>query len=117
MASVVDLKASKGKLVCEQLDVGDLKSVKAFAQLIKERYTKIDLLLNNAGIMFAPFKLTADGYESHFATNYLGHFLLTHLLLPKLKAAGKEGKNARIVNVSSCVNLIGRINYKDINGE
>lgn len=66
--------------------------------------------------MFAPFKLTADGFESHFATNYLGHFLLTHLLLPELKAAGKEGKNARIVNISSCVNLIGRINYNDING-
>jgi len=90
--------------------------VKAFAQLIKERYSKVDLLLNNAGIMFAPFKLTADGYESHFAINFLGHFLLTHLLLPQLRVAGKEGKNARIVNVSSCVNLIGRINYKDING-
>ncbi|KAI8038851.1 hypothetical protein M5D96_008763 [Drosophila gunungcola] len=102
VASIVDLKASKGKLICEQLDVGDLKSV--------------DLLLNNAGIMFAPFKLTADGYESHFATNFLGHFLLSHLLLPQLRLAGREGKNARIVNVSSCVNLIGRINYKDING-
>ncbi|XP_016995031.1 polyprenol dehydrogenase [Drosophila takahashii] len=116
VASIVDLKATKGKLICEQLDVGDLKSVKAFAQLIKERFSKVDLLLNNAGIMFAPFKLTADGYESHFATNFLGHFLLTHLLLPQLRAAGKEGKNSRIVNVSSCVNLIGRINYKDING-
>lgn len=112
----MDLNATKGKLICEQLDVGDLKSVKAFAQLIKERYSKVDLLLNNAGIMFAPFKLTADGYESHFAINFLGHFLLTHLLLPQLRAAGKEGRNSRIVNVSSCVNLIGRINYKDING-
>ncbi|EDW73743.1 uncharacterized protein Dwil_GK19530 [Drosophila willistoni] len=116
VAGVVDLSETKGKLICEQLDVGDLKSVQAFAQLIKDKYQKIDLLLNNAGIMFAPFKLTADGYESHFATNFLGHFLLTHLLLPQLRAGGKAGRNSRIVNVSSCVNLIGRINYKDING-
>ncbi|XP_030375253.1 dehydrogenase/reductase SDR family member on chromosome X [Scaptodrosophila lebanonensis] len=114
--SIVDISQSSGKLICEQLDVGDLKSVRAFAQRIKEKYTKIDLLLNNAGIMFAPFRLTADGYESHFAINYLGHFLLTHLLLPQLKASGRSGRNSRIVNVSSCVNLIGRINYKDING-
>ncbi|EDW02136.1 dehydrogenase/reductase SDR family member on chromosome X [Drosophila grimshawi] len=116
VGKIVDLSQTKGKLICKQLDVGDMKSVRAFAQSITEKYAKIDLLLNNAGIMFAPFKQTADGFESHFAINYLGHFLLTHLLLPQLRAAGKPGKNARIVNVSSCVNLIGRINYKDING-
>lgn len=93
-----------------------MKSVRAFAQKISQTYAKVDLLINNAGIMFAPFRLTADGYESHFAINYLGHFMLTHLLLPKLRAAGQPGRNARIVNVSSCVNLIGRINYKDLNG-
>ncbi|KAH8403999.1 hypothetical protein KR215_007784 [Drosophila sulfurigaster] len=116
VGDIVDLTQTKGKLICEQLDVGDLKSVRTFAQRIAAKYPKIDVLLNNAGIMFAPFKLTADNYESHFAINYLGHFLLTHLLLPQLRAAGRDGKNARIVNVSSCVNLIGSINYKDING-
>ncbi|KRG05001.1 dehydrogenase/reductase SDR family member on chromosome X isoform X2 [Drosophila mojavensis] len=116
VGGIVDLSQTKGKLICEQLDVGDMKSVRAFAQKISQTYAKVDLLINNAGIMFAPFKLTADGYESHFAINYLGHFMLTHLLLPKLRAAGKPGRNARIVNVSSCVNLIGRINYKDLNG-
>ncbi|XP_067633477.1 retinol dehydrogenase 12 [Eurosta solidaginis] len=116
VADLVDLKTTGGKLICEKLDIGDMDSVTGFAKKIKERYNKVDLLINNAGIMFAPFKLTADGYESHFAINYLGHFLLTHLLMPELKAAGKEGKNARIVNISSCVNLIGRINYNDING-
>lgn len=65
--------------------------------------------------MFAPYKLTDDGYESHFAVNFLGHFLLTHLLLPELKAAGEEGRNSRIVNVSSIVHLIGKIHYDDIN--
>lgn len=67
--------------------------------------------------MFAPYKISAEGYESHFVVNYLGHFLLQHLLMPLLKAAGKEDKRARIVNVSSCANLVGRINYKDINAE
>ncbi|XP_004534582.1 dehydrogenase/reductase SDR family member on chromosome X [Ceratitis capitata] len=116
VTSVVDLASSGGKLICEALDIGDLTSVKEFADKVKAQFNKIDLLINNAGIMFAPFKLTADGYESHFATNYLGHFLLTHLLMPELKAAGKEGQNSRIVNISSCAHLIGRINYKDING-
>ncbi|XP_018791874.1 PREDICTED: dehydrogenase/reductase SDR family member on chromosome X [Bactrocera latifrons] len=116
VTSVVDLTSSGGKLICEPLDIGDLTSVKKFAEKVKARFNKVDLLINNAGIMFAPFKLTADGFESHIATNYLGHFLLTHLLLPELKAAGEAGKNARIVNISSCVNLIGRINYNDING-
>jgi len=116
VASIVDLSQTKGKLICEQLDVGDLKSVRAFAKRIADKYPKIDVLLNNAGIMFAPFKLTDDGYESHFAINYLGHFLLTHLLLPQLRAAGQKGRNSRIVNVSSCVNLIGSIHYQDING-
>lgn len=51
------------------------------------------------------------------AINYLGHFLLTHLMLPLLKAGGKEGQNARIVNVSSCVHRIGQINYDDFNGK
>lgn len=68
-----------------------------------------------AGIMFAPYKLTEDGFESHLAINYLGHFLLTHMLLSQLKRGGSEGKNSRIINVSSVVNLIGRINYSDIN--
>ena len=69
--------------------------------------------------MSVPFALTKDGFEMHMAVNYLGHFLLTHLLLPQLKAGGDdtEGKNARIVNVSSCVHKIGDINYDDFHGK
>ncbi|XP_037954910.1 dehydrogenase/reductase SDR family member on chromosome X-like [Teleopsis dalmanni] len=117
VSKIVDLKTTKGKLICEQLDVGELKSVRQFAAKIQKDYPKVDILINNAGIMFAPFKLTSDGFESHLAINYLGHFLLTHLLLPQMKAAGTASQRARVVNVSSCVNLIGRINYNDINGE
>lgn len=65
--------------------------------------------------MFAPYKLSEEGFESHWAVNYLGHFLLQHLLLPELKAAGRADLRARIVNISSCAHLLGRINYGDIN--
>jgi len=65
--------------------------------------------------MAIPYKETRDGFESQMAINYLGHFLLTHLLMPQLVAGSKEndGKNTRIVNVSSCVHRISEINYND----
>lgn len=112
---MINLSKTKGKFFCETLDVGEMSSVEAFAKVVKEKFNKIDILINNAGIMFAPKSKTTEGYESHFAVNYLGHFYLTHLLMPNLKAAGNEKHQARVVNVSSIVNLIGRINYKDIN--
>lgn len=64
--------------------------------------------------MFGPFSESVDGYESQFATNYLGHFLLTHLLLPLIKAGGTVNEFSRIINVSSCAHLAGEINFKDI---
>lgn len=67
--------------------------------------------------MNVPYKKTEDGFESHLAVNYLGHFLLTHLLLPQLKAAGTDSSKARVVNVSSCVHIYGTINWTDINFE
>lgn len=73
----------------------------------------------SAGILFVPYRKTKEGFESTIATNYLGHFLLTHLLMPQLVAGGKEDgeKAARIINVSSCANEAGSINYKDFNYE
>lgn len=100
----------------EYLDTGNLKSVRQFAKTVQEKYSKIDLLINNAGIMATPYYLTVDGFESQFAVNYLGHFLLAHLLMPQLRAAGKQDLNSRVVNVSSCANLVGDINMNDING-
>ncbi len=70
-----------------------------------------------AGIMASPFKLTEDGFESQLAINYLGHFLLSHLLLPQLKAGGTKECNSRIVNVSSCVHLLGNIDFYDMHGK
>lgn len=65
--------------------------------------------------MATPYKETADGFESQMAVNYLGHFLLTHLLMKQLIAGAKDNnsKNVRIVNVSSCVHRCAEISYND----
>src|SRR6185312_15879987 len=67
---------------------------------------KVDVLVNNAGIMAVPYSLTVDGFESHIGTNHLGHFALTNLLLPKL--------TDRVVTVSSLQHIIGYISFKDL---
>lgn len=103
------------KLHYEQLDIGSMKSVRAFATKIQAKFDKIHILINNAGVMCVPYRLTEEGFESHMAINYYGHFLLTHLLLPQLKAAGTQECRARVINVSSCVNKVGEIDYTDIN--
>jgi NAD(P)-dependent dehydrogenase (short-subunit alcohol dehydrogenase family) len=65
--------------------------------------------------MCTPYKETKNGFESQMAVNYLGHFLLTHLLMPQLVAGSKDndGKNVRIVNVSSCIHKAADIDYDD----
>ncbi|KAI4463059.1 retinol dehydrogenase [Holotrichia oblita] len=67
--------------------------------------------------MYVPYAVTSEGYESQFATNYLGHFLLTHLLLNQLDATGTEDAPARVVHISSVAHELGVINFKDINFE
>lgn len=67
--------------------------------------------------MYVPFALTSEGYESQYATNYLGHVYLTHLLLDRLKAAGTDDDHARIVNVTSVAHATGKIDFDDINTE
>ena len=79
------------------LDLSALDSVRAAASSIGARYPRIDILVNNAGVMFTPHELTADGFELQFGVDHLGHFLLTTLLMPQLRAAGE----ARVVTVSS----------------
>lgn len=113
--STINSTLTDGKIFYEKCDTADMESVRNFAAKVKERFNKIHILINNAGVMSVPYKETKDGFESHMAINYLGHFLLTHLLLPLLKAGGREvdGQNARIVNVSSCVHRIGNIDYDD----
>jgi NAD(P)-dependent dehydrogenase (short-subunit alcohol dehydrogenase family) len=92
------------------LDLADLASVRAFAATAPDR---VDLLINNAGVMAAPRRVTRDGFESQFATNHLGHFALTGLLLGRLLAAPAP----RVVTVSSTMHRGGTIDFDDLQGE
>jgi NAD(P)-dependent dehydrogenase (short-subunit alcohol dehydrogenase family) len=92
-----------GDTEVRRLDLQDLASVRAFADGV----AKVDVLVNNAGIMAVPYAKTVDGFESQIGTNHLGHFALTNLLLPKV--------SDRIVTVSSMMHLIGVISLKDLN--
>ncbi|WP_404954923.1 oxidoreductase [Streptomyces sp. 147326] len=92
------------------LDLADLASVREFATAYGQRHRSLDLLVNNAGVMALPYGRTADGFETQFGVNHLGHFALTGLLLPRLRAAAP---GARIVNVSSGFHALGRIDVED----
>lgn len=91
------------------LDLADLRSVKAFAEEFLGTYSRLDLLLNNAGIMATPYGTTADGFEKQIGVNHLGHFALTHHLLDCLKST----PDSRIVNVSSLAARNGQVNPND----
>ncbi len=97
----------------EALDLADLAAVRDFAQRFSAEHDRLDLLINNAGIMAPPRRLTRDGFESQFGTNHLGHFALTGLLLGRLLAAPEP----RVVTVSSQAHRTGRINFSDLQGE
>ncbi|WP_369246440.1 oxidoreductase [Streptomyces sp. R41] len=94
-----------------RLDLGDLNSVREFADAYP--YDRLDLLVNNAGVMALPLGRTADGFETQFGVNHLGHFALTGLLLPAL--LGTPG--ARVVTVSSMVHALANIDIDDLNSE
>ncbi|KOC67024.1 Retinol dehydrogenase 12 [Habropoda laboriosa] len=106
-----------GQAKVYKLDNASLESVKQFAAEIKKDYTQIHILVNNAGVMFCPYAETVDGFEQQWGVNYLSHFLLTALLLPLLKAGGLPQQSSRIVNVTSCAHLLGKINFNDINNK
>src|SRR4051794_12487299 len=91
------------------LDLADLSSVRSFADGIDA----VDVLVNNAGVMMTPPRETADGFELQFGTNHLGHFALTGLLLDRLR----EGRDARIVTVTSLEHRPGRIDFDDLQNE
>jgi NAD(P)-dependent dehydrogenase (short-subunit alcohol dehydrogenase family) len=92
-----------GDVEVRRLDLQDLASVRRFADDVE----KVDVLVNNAGIMATNHAVTADGFEGQIGTNHLGHFALTNLLLPKL--------TDRVVTVSSLLHHIGFISLKDLN--
>jgi NAD(P)-dependent dehydrogenase (short-subunit alcohol dehydrogenase family) len=95
------------------LDLSSLASARAFAQQFSARFPRLDLLVNNAGVMTLPYSRTIDGFERQLGTNHLGHFALTGLLLDRLCAAPA----ARVVVLSSLVHHGGRIRFDDLQSE
>lgn len=96
-----------------RLDLADLNSVREFASEFKQQYQRLDLLINNAGVMVPPLSRTRDGFELQMGTNHMGHFALTGLLIDLIK----QTPASRIVNVSSAAHAWGNIDFEDLQWE
>jgi NAD(P)-dependent dehydrogenase (short-subunit alcohol dehydrogenase family) len=104
----------KADVTLQELDLSSLDSVRAAAEKLRSAYPRIDLLINNAGVMWTPKQLTADGFELQFGTNHLGHFALTGLLLDSLLPV----RGSRVVTVSSTGHrLRAAIHFDDLQWE
>ncbi|MGI8926447.1 MAG: oxidoreductase [Tepidiformaceae bacterium] len=112
-ASEIRLAAPGASVEVAALDLGSLGSVRAFAERYRSQHQPLDLLINNAGVMAPPRRVTADGFELQFGTNHLGHFALTGLVIGLMD--GRD--DARVVSVSSGAHRSGRINFDDLQGE
>ncbi|XP_073844811.1 retinol dehydrogenase 13-like [Musca autumnalis] len=98
---------------CRECDLASLESIRKFAETFKAEQKRLDILINNAGVMRCPRSLTKEGFELQLGVNHMGHFLLTNLLLDELKKAAPS----RIVVLSSVAHTRGEINVGDLNSE
>lgn len=89
------------------LNLADLASVRRFADEVKSRFERLDLLMNNAGTIATGYEITVDGLERTVSVNYVGPYLLTRLLLPLM------GQGSRIVNMASCVYRLGALDFPE----
>ncbi len=105
----VKLKLPNAKIELMELDLASLESIKIFSKSFKQKYNRLDVLLNNAGIMMVPYRKTADGFESQVGTNHLGHFALTAQLYNLLR----QNEGSRVVNVSSDAHKSGKMDWND----
>ena len=103
----------KANIKLYQLDLADLDNIKYFANKFINENDKLDILINNAGVMIPPYSKTKNDFELQFGTNHLGHFALTGLLLPLLE----KNDNGRIITVSSIAHNPGIIDFNDLNSE
>ena len=106
-------QAPAASLELMELDLASLDSIRAFADSFLATHDRLDLLINNAGLMAIPRRETEDGFEMQFGVNHLGHFALTGLLLPLLLRT----PGSRVVTVSSMAGLRGSIDFDDLMGE
>ncbi|KAE8601471.1 hypothetical protein XENTR_v10013678 [Xenopus tropicalis] len=106
-------KTLNHNVFARHLDLASSKSIKEFAKTIINEEERVDVLINNAAVMRCPHWKTEDNFEMQFGVNHLGHFLLTNLLLEKMK----RSENSRIINVSSLAHIAGDIDFDDLNWE
>ena len=115
-AAIDDIRSNQpnADLHLQELDLASLDSIRTAAQKIRSNLDRIDLLINNAGVMYTPHQQTADGFEMQFGTNHLGHFAWTGLLLDRLL----DVEGSRIATVSSVGHRIrSKIDFDDLNAE
>ena len=111
--SEIKKEVPEARLEVIQLDLANLASVRTFADAFRARYERLDLLINNAGVMVPPYTKTKDGFELQFGANHLGHFALTgHLMEQVLATPG-----SRVVNVSSGAHRMGSMDFENLQAE
>ena len=109
-ATLITQRDPGASVALQELDLTSLDSIRAAAEQLRTDHDHIDLLINNAGVMFTPKSTTKDGFELQFGTNHLGHFAITGLLLDRVLAVG----GSRVVTVSSIGHRSGRIRFDDL---
>lgn len=114
MVNTIHEQDAHASLDTLQANLESLAQVRRMADAFMQRYTRLDVLINNAGAFFYTRQCSQDGYEKTFAVNYLSHFLLTLLLLPLLQEAAAQLGEARIINVSSGAHKGMRLNFDDL---
>jgi NAD(P)-dependent dehydrogenase (short-subunit alcohol dehydrogenase family) len=113
-ADRIATRAPRATVTVQRLDLGSLDSIRTAADELRSRHDRIDLLINNAGVMWTPKSTTEDGFELQLGINHLGHFALTGLLLGHILRAPR----ARIVTVSSVAHRLGAcVNFNDLQSE
>jgi NAD(P)-dependent dehydrogenase (short-subunit alcohol dehydrogenase family) len=117
-AAAQEIRSATGNDQIEvmELDLGSMASIRAFSEAFLAKHSRIDLLINNAGVMACPYGETADGLEMQFGTNHIGHFLMTNLLMPAILKGGESG-GGRIVNLSSRGHHFDTVHFDDPNFE
>ncbi|CAD5116720.1 DgyrCDS5578 [Dimorphilus gyrociliatus] len=111
LLNITGLPADKIKVM--QMDLSSFRSIRNFVTEFHKVEEKLHILINNAGIMFTPFLKTEDGFEMQVGVNHLGHFLLTNLLIDKLKTSAPS----RVVTVSSLAHMSGTVEFDNFRGE
>ncbi|KAK2193241.1 hypothetical protein NP493_16g04020 [Ridgeia piscesae] len=112
-AAQIRQSTGNGLVTVYAVDLASFASVRKFCKQVIEKEPRVDVLVNNAGVMWCPHQKSADGHEMHLAVNHLGPFLLTNLLLDLIKSSAPS----RIVNVSSMVHSYGHMHLDDLNLE